>query len=34
MLKAENVKIKNELFAVIHFNYENTQEITATCFCL
>jgi hypothetical protein len=34
MLKAKNEKFKNELFAVIHFNYEKTQEITATCFCL
>jgi hypothetical protein len=27
MFKAKSDKIKNALFAVIHFNYEKTQEI-------
>jgi hypothetical protein len=34
MFKAKSDKIKNALFAVIHFNYEKTQEITASWFCL
>jgi hypothetical protein len=34
MLKAKNEKFRNELFEVIHFNYEKTKEITATLFCL
>jgi hypothetical protein len=34
MLKAKSEKIKNALLAVIHFNYEKTQEITASWFCL
>jgi hypothetical protein len=32
MLKARSEKIKNILFAVIHFNYEKTKKLLLLCF--